>query len=159
MINNKRRLMKRRYANDYANDDVTWWTGIQTSNHSKKKKKSKMNDNAFRDRENWTNLQLRPKNIQHLILFLVIFFIYCWKQSAPPILTAQRRIGMWMTALLHINADWEFTCAKRLVLHTYIHNSCTWLYIYVSLSHWYYVGLQEWAIENFFCIIVICMHL
>lgn len=97
----------------------------------KKKKKSKMNDNAFRDKENWTNLQLRPKkNIQHLILFLVIFFIYCWKQSAPPILTAQRRIGMWMTALLHINADWEFTCAKRLVLHTYIHNSCTWLYIY-----------------------------
>jgi len=27
----------------------------------KKKKKSKMNDNAFRDKENWTNLQLRPK--------------------------------------------------------------------------------------------------
>jgi len=26
-----------------------------------KKKKSKMNDNAFRDKENWTNLQLRPK--------------------------------------------------------------------------------------------------
>jgi len=25
----------------------------------KKKKKSKMNDNAFRDKENWTNLQLR----------------------------------------------------------------------------------------------------
>jgi len=93
------------------------------------------------------------KNIQHLILFLVIFFIYCWKQSAPPILTAQRRIGMWMTALLHINADWEFTCAKRLVLHTYIHNSCTWLYIYVSLSHWYYIGLQEWAIENFFVLL------
>jgi len=96
----------------------------------------------------------QKKNIQHLILFfVVIFFIYCWKQSAPPILTAQRRIGMWMTALLHINADWEFTCAKRLVLHTYIHNSCTWLYIYVSLSHWYYVGLQEWAIENFFVLL------
>jgi len=154
MINNKRRLMKRRYANDYANDDVTWWTGIQTSNHSKKKRR----------KVRWMIMHLEikkigqicnwgQKNIQHLILFLVIFFIYCWEQSAPPILTAQTRIGMWMTALLHINADWEFTCAKRLVLHTYIHNSCTWLYIYVSLSHWYYVGLQEWAIENFFVLL------
>jgi len=153
MINNKRRLMKRRYANDYANDDVTWWTGIQTSNHSKKKKKSKMNDNAFRDKENWTNLQLRPKRHTTFDSFFGHFLHILLKAKCSPILTAQRRIGMWMTALLHINADWEFTCAKRLVLHTYIHNSCTWLYIYVSLSHWYYVGLQEWAIENFFVLL------
>jgi len=153
MINNKRRLMKRRYANDYANDDVTWWTGIQTSNHSKKKRKVRWMIMHLEIKKIGQICNWGQKNIQHLILFLVIFFIYCWKQSAPPILTAQRRIGMWMTALLHFNADWEFTCAKRLVLHTYIHNSCTWLYIYVSLSYWYYIGLQEWAIENFFVLL------
>ena len=55
----------------------------------KKKKKSKMNDNAFRDKEKSTNFQLRPNNIQHIILSFLCSS-YCLKQSAPPILTAQK---------------------------------------------------------------------
>jgi len=41
----------------------------------KKKRKSKMNDNAFREKENWTNFQLRPKNIQHRIFVFILFIL------------------------------------------------------------------------------------
>jgi len=44
-----------------------------------------MNDNAFRDKENWTNLQLRPKkNIQHLILFFGHFLHILLKAKCSP---------------------------------------------------------------------------
>jgi len=50
----------------------------------KKKKKSKMNDNAFRDKENWTNLQLRPKKHTTFDSFFWSFSSYIVESKVLP---------------------------------------------------------------------------
>jgi len=125
----------------------------------KKKKKSKMNDNAFRDKENWTNLQLRPKKHTTFDSFFGHFLHILLKAKCSPDTYSSEK-DRYVDDCFASHLRWLriHMCQKTSITH--IHTQLMYMIVHIRII---VALILRWASRmgnrELFCIIVICMHL